>query len=62
MPAITVRELVNAAYLDLKESYSSLTREWLEVEANKQLAGEQPTGGQGMFLNRYLKKAGLLEG
>ena len=58
---VTLGELVDAAYLDLKESYPSLTREWLKAEANKQIAGENPTGGMGMFLNRYLKEAGLLE-
>jgi len=57
---ITVDELVNALYLDLKDSYG-LTREYLKEEAEKQLAGGLPTGGPGMFLNRCLKQAGLLE-
>ena len=59
--AITIDELVNALYLDLKESYPSLTREWIKAEADKQIAGGIPTGGPGMFLNRYLKEVGLLE-
>ena len=61
MPAVTIDELVNALYLDLKESYTSLTRDWLKAEAEKQLAGAKPTGGPGMFLNSYLKKTGLLK-
>ncbi|MBA7689179.1 hypothetical protein ES703_97682 [subsurface metagenome] len=61
MAIITVNELVEAAYLDLKESYSGLTKEWLLAEAKKQIDGEQPTGGMGMFLNKYLKEAGLLK-
>ncbi len=61
MGAITVDEVVNALYLDLKESYSGITRESLKTEAERQLAGEKPTGGPGMFLNRYLKETGLLE-
>ncbi|KKM88986.1 hypothetical protein LCGC14_1253250 [marine sediment metagenome] len=60
MEKITVDELVEALYLDLKESYSSLTREWLKAEAEKQLAGASPTGGPGMFLKNYLEKADLL--
>ena len=61
MAAVTLDEVVNAAYLDLKESYLSLTREWLKAEADKQIAGENPAGGMGMFLNRYLKETGLLK-
>jgi len=61
MPAVTVNELVNALYLDLKKTYTSLIRDWLKAEAEKQLAGANPTGGPGMFLNSYLKKTGLLK-
>lgn len=53
-------QLVRALYLDLRESYSSLTYEWLLAEADRQLAGSKPTGGPGMFLNNALAKAGLL--
>lgn len=65
-PAETAREklktdLVKALYLDLKESYSSLTYAWLLAEANKQIAGAQPIGGPSMFLSNYLSKCGLLK-
>ena len=61
MAIATVDEVVNALYLDLKETYTDITREWLKAEAEKQLAGASPTGGPGMFLNNYLKKTGLLK-
>jgi len=61
MPTVTVAEVVRALYLDMKESYPSLTMEWLAAEAEKQIAGEQPTGMPGMYLNRYLEEAGLLK-
>ena len=54
------RELVKALYLDLQESYPSFTYAWLLAEADKQLAGSEPTGGPGVFLNDYLIKCGLL--
>lgn len=53
-------EVVKALYQDLKESYHSLTYEWLLTEADKLLAGAKPTGGPGMFLNNYLIKMGLI--
>ena len=58
---VTVDEVVNALYLDLKESYSSITREWLKAEAEKQISGSPPTGGPGMFVQDYLEKLGLLK-
>ena len=53
------RELVNALYLDLRESYPGITREWLEAEMDRLTAGGEPSGGPSMFLERYLKKTGL---
>ena len=53
-------KLVQALYRDLKKSYPSLTLEWLTKEAEKQIAGQPPTGGPGMFLNEPLKKAGYI--
>jgi hypothetical protein len=52
---------VDAAWRDLKTSFSSLTREWLMEEAERQLVGEQPSGAPGMFLNKYLKGAGHIK-
>jgi len=52
-------EVVEALYLDLRESYSSLTLEWVKAEAEKLIAGGTPTGGPGMFVDNYLKKFGL---
>ena len=49
---------VDAAWQDLRQSFSSLTRDWLMAEAERQLAGEQPVGTPGMLLNKYLKDAG----
>lgn len=60
MTKVTVDEVVEALYLDLKESYSDLTKEWLKTEAEKQIVGGIPAGGPGMFLNKYLKETGLL--
>lgn len=54
-------ELAKAVYQDAKQTWTSLTWDWMERELEAQLAGERPTGGPGMFLNRYLKKAGILE-
>lgn len=53
--------LVKAAYQDLRQTYTSLTYEWLKDEAEKQLGGEGPTGGPGVLLQRYLRAAGFLE-
>lgn len=55
-----IKQLVRALYQDLKESYPSFTYDWLEAEAEKQIAGASPTGGPGMFLNNYLRKAGFI--
>ena len=55
-----IEELIEALYKDLKESYPSLTLDWLRQEAESQLAGNPPRGGPSMFLNRYLKKLGKL--
>lgn len=52
---------VDAAWKDLRQSFGSLTRDWLIQEAERQLAGEQPTGAPGMFLNKYLKDAGHIK-
>ena len=56
-----LKELLSALYLDLRESYTSLTYEWLKAEANKQMDGAIPSGGPAMFLNRYLIKVGLIK-
>lgn len=53
--------LVIAAWQDLRQSFPSLTLDWLKAEAEKQLKGELPTGSPGMFLNGYLKTAGMIE-
>ncbi len=55
------KELIKATYLDLKESYSALTLDWLTEEADRLIAGGQPSGGPGMFLNRYLTEGGLIK-
>lgn len=55
------KEIVKALYQDLKESYSSLTLDWLTQEADRLIAGGQPSGGPSMFLNSYLTKVGLIE-
>ncbi len=52
---------VDAAWRDLRGSFSTVTREWLMAEAERQLAGEQPTGPPGMLLNKYLKDAGHIK-
>ena len=62
MAQATVNELVKALYLDLRESYPSITEEWLKAEAKKQMAGGNPSGGPGVFINDYLSKLGLLKG
>ena len=54
------RDVVKALYLDLHESYTSLTYTWLLAEADRLIAGGTPTGGPSMFLNDYLIKCGLL--
>lgn len=56
-----VKQLVKALHKDLRSTYPSLTLEWLEAEAEKQLSGAVPTGGPGMLLNNYLRKAGFIE-
>ena len=57
----TLKMLVKDVYKDIKPSYSSLTLDWLLKEADKQVAGEQPTGAIGMYLNRYLKRVGTIK-
>jgi len=59
-PSAKLRETVHDCYLDLRQSFYSLTETWLLEEASRQIAGTKPTGSPGMFLNDYLKKAGLL--
>jgi hypothetical protein len=55
-----ILQLVRALHQDLVDSYPTLTLKWLEEEAEKQLNGARPTGGPGIFLNDYLKKAGFI--
>lgn len=57
----TLKMLVNDIYPALKESYGSgVTLRGLLDEADRQVAGEQPRGSIGIFLNRYLKQVGTL--
>ncbi len=52
-------KLVKAVFQDARETWTSLTWDWLKEEAEKQIAGSQPTGGPGVFLNDYLRRAGI---
>jgi len=56
----TLKMLVKDVYTDLKPSYPTLTLDWLLDEADKQVAGNQPMGAVGVFLNRYLKQIGTI--
>ena len=51
------KELVVAVWQDARKTWSSLTLAWLMEEAERQLAGERPTGGPGVFLAEYLIRA-----
>jgi len=57
----TMKRLVEALYMDLRQSYPSLTLVWLMEEAESQLSGVHPRGGPGVFLNDYLRKAGFIK-
>ena len=56
-----LEELVTAAWKDLRQSYSTLTLEWLQAEAERILNGEKPRGGPSMFLEGYLRRAGFIK-
>ena len=53
------KKVVLASWKDLRESYPSIALEWLEVEADRLIAGVLPSSGPSSFLNRYLKEMGL---
>ena len=60
-PSTKLRETVHDCYLDLRQTWASLTEEWLLEEAQRQIAGEDARGSPGMFLYDYLRAAELLE-
>ena len=58
----TLKMLVKDIYPALKSDYGSgVTLQGLLDEADRQVAGEQPRGSIGMFLNRYPKKVGTIQ-
>ena len=58
----TLKMLVKDIYPGLKEDYGSgVTLQGLLDEADRQVAGEQPRGSVGMFLNRYLRQVGTIK-
>ena len=55
-------EIIKALYLDLRESYPSLTLASVTTDVDRLIAGGDPTNVIQMFAHRYLVQLGLVKG
>ena len=57
---VTVEDVVDGTWRDLRESWPTLTKQWLQEQADLILAGKAPQGSPGMILQKYLREFGFL--
>ena len=53
-------QLAEALYKDLRQSYPSMTREFVLAECESVSAGNKPDSIAGVFAEKMYRKAGLL--